>query len=345
MIDRLPIQENVSLAPLTTLEVGGPARFFILAQSEEQIADAFSLAKRKGLEIFILGGGSNVLVSDKGFDGLVIKIALRGILHNNDVVSAAAGEDWDSFVAYCVTENLAGLECLSGIPGTVGGTPVQNVGAYGQEVSETIDSVRCYDRETGEITDLSTEECGFKYRVSIFNSTAIGRYVVLSVSYRFAKNGPPKIAYKDLADYFQSREPSLAETREAVLSVRRSKSMVIDMADPNHRSAGSFFKNPIVGLEKFESIAADYSDQKVPHFPAETGSVKIPAAWLIENAGFHKGYQLGAAGVSTNHTLAIVNRGGASATEIIGLKNSIQAAVYSKFGISLLPEPVFVGDF
>jgi len=339
----LNIQENVLLAPLTTLEVGGPARYFVEVGTEADVVEAFEFAVSRDLAAFVLGGGSNVLVSDKGFNGLVIKIAHAGLHANSEVVTAAAGEGWDAFVEYAVGQELAGIECLSGIPGTVGGTPVQNVGAYGQEVSETIVSVRCFDTKSGQILDLSNEQCGFAYRASIFNTTERDRYVVLSVSYKLKKDGRAKIAYKDLQDHFFGREPSLGELRDAVLSIRRAKSMVIDPADPNRRSAGSFFKNPIVSLEKFDEIARSY-DGDVPHFPAGTAGVKVPAAWLIERSGFGKGYAMGNAAISTNHTLAIINRGAAAASEIIELKNAIQNAVFEKFAIDLVPEPIFVGD-
>jgi len=340
----LNIRENVPLAPLTTLEVGGPARFFVEATAEQDVVDSFEFGRSRGLSVFVLGGGSNILVSDQGFDGLVVKIALSGVTASNDSITVAAGEDWDAFVNYTVGRGLSGVECLSGIPGTVGGTPVQNVGAYGQEVSETIVSVRCFDRKNVNIVDLSNEQCGFTYRISVFNSTERNRYVVLSVTYSLTRNGKPKVAYKDLIEFFNDREPTIAETREAVLSIRRAKSMVIDKADPNHRSAGSFFKNPVVNKAKFD-LVQEASNKNVPHFPAGATDVKIPAAWLIETSGFHKGYAIGNAGISTNHTLAIVNSGGATARDIVQLKNVIQNAVSEKFGIELVPEPVFVGDF
>jgi UDP-N-acetylmuramate dehydrogenase len=257
------------------------------------------------------------------------------------LLTAAAGEDWDKFVGYCVDRDLAGIECLSGIPGFVGGTPVQNVGAYGQEVSETIVAVRCCDRSTGRIIELQNGDCGFAYRSSIFNSTHRNSYIVLAVTFRLVKGGGPKIVYKDLAEHLAGEAPSLCGTRAAVLAIRRAKSMVIDPGDPNSKSAGSFFKNPIVAVDILESIASAYGP--VPHFPASDGSVKIPAAWLIERAGFHKGYVLGNAGISTNHSLAIINRGGASAAEIMTLKDRIAGAVRARFGIELKPEPVFVG--
>ena len=352
---------------------------------DDDVLDAFDYAAANGLEVFVLGGGSNILVSDAGFDGLVIQIALQGIAvsepqsqsvseppavagglsrgeretveyRDNDVqppataggpdttglvtVTARAGEDWDAFVRFCVDRNLAGLECLSGIPGFVGGTPVQNVGAYGQDVSESIVSVRCYDRLGGQIVDLTNTECGFTYRTSIFNSTQRGRYVVVDVTYQLQPGGAPKIAYKDLIEHFGGRLPTLVETRESVLEIRRAKSMVIDAGDPNCQSAGSFFKNPIVDTRTFEQIAS--ACDKVPNFPAGEGRVKIPAAWLIEQAGFQKGYRLGNAGISTKHSLALINCGGASAAEIIALKEKIQDGVVKKFDILLQPEPVFI---
>ncbi|PYT02037.1 MAG: UDP-N-acetylenolpyruvoylglucosamine reductase [Acidobacteria bacterium] len=338
----MKIQENIPLAPLTTLKVGGPARFYTRPTSEEEIADAFDHALRYGLDVFVLGGGSNILVSDRGFDGLVIHVGLKGIFADGPRITANAGEDWDSLVMYCVDRELAGVECLSGIPGFVGGTPVQNVGAYGQEVSESIVSVRCFDRESCSVVDLANSDCGFKYRTSIFNSTEIGRYVVLSVKYELIKNGEPKIAYKDLREHFGEHRPTLLETRNAVIEIRRKKSMVIDEGDPNSRSAGSFFKNPIVERSQYDSIASA-SDDPVPHFPADDDRVKVPAAWLIERSGFHKGYRVGNAGISTKHSLALVNLGGASAAEIIALKEKIQHAVNEKFDIILQPEPIFVG--
>ena len=368
----LKVFENVPLAPLTTVQVGGPARFFAAAASEDDVAEGFEYAKAKDLEVFILGGGSNILVSDSGFDGLVLKVAIMGIesLHNgttlNSAVSessrqtttkstentvktnavllrAAAGEDWDAFVAHCVENELAGVECLSGIPGFVGGTPVQNVGAYGQEVSETIVSVRCFDRETQEFMELANVKCGFEYRKSIFNSSERGRYVVLSVIYDLDPGGEAKIVYKDLVDHFGGRKPTLAETREAVLRIRRAKSMVIDASDPNCRSAGSFFKNPIVPPRAVAEIARRSEIQNVPYFRLNEEEVKIPAAWLIEHAGFYKGFIHGNAGISSNHTLALINRGDAAAAEIVELKEMVQKAVRSKFDIDLQPEPVFVG--
>ena len=339
----LQILENVPLAPLTTLKIGGPARFFVVARTESDVIDAFRHAGANGLDLFILGGGSNLLVADEGFDGLVIQIALKGVERDGEIIRVAAGEDWDSFVSFCVKNDLAGVECLSGIPGFVGGTPIQNVGAYGQEVSETILSVTCLDRTTRELVELTNDNCGFTYRKSIFNSTERDRYVVLSVTYRLTQSGSPNIRYKDLKNEFGDREPTLAEVRETVLRIRRSKSMVIDESDPNSRSAGSFFKNPIVDRAKFDDIASQSAGATVPSFPAGEDHVKIPAAWLIERAGFSKGFRFGNVGISANHSLAIVNLGGGSAAEVLALKEKIQAGVEQKFDILLQHEPVFVG--
>lgn len=345
MSGSIEIKENVRLAPLTTLQVGGNARYFVTAETEDAVIEALAFAEDKGLPVFILGGGSNVLISDAGFDGLVINIGLLGLSEfaekdGTRYVTAQAGEDWDGFVRYCVENDLAGVECLSGIPGFVGGTPVQNVGAYGQEVAETIVSVRCYDRQRNELITLTNADCGFSYRKSIFNSTHRDRYVVLSVTFGLQKGGEPKVVYKDLIEHFGERTASLAEVREAVLNIRHSKSMVIDVGDPNSRSAGSFFKNPIVSRDKLAELQAAMGN--IPNFPFGD-AVKIPAAWLIEKSGLNKGFALGNAGISSNHTLAIINRGGASAGDILLLKDEIQRAVAEKFGITLDPEPVFVG--
>lgn len=355
MIQNIQIQKDVPLGQFTTLNIGGPARFFIRAESELNVIAAFKFAEENGFELFVLGGGSNVVISDQGFDGVVIQIAIKGSSirkadENTAFITAGAGEEWDEIVKLSVDKGLQGLECLSGIPGSVGGTPVQNVGAYGQDVAESIHLVRCFDRKTQSIIELSNNDCKFSYRTSIFNSTEKERFIVLSVKYKMTIDGKPKIVYADLQKHFEGKTPTLMETRKAVLGVRGSKSMVIREGDPNSKSVGSFFKNPIVSNDDYEMIQEMAQDsglidsgQLVPRFKVDAENVKIPAAWLIENAGFHKGYRNGKAGISSKHSLAIINPGNASASDVLKLKKEIQAAVNEKFNILLLPEPVFVG--
>ncbi len=336
------VLQDVPLAPYTTFKIGGPARYFAEAAAENDILEGVGFARSRGLPLFVLGGGSNLLVSDEGFPGLVLRVAPRGIEQQGDLFRVAAGEDWDGFVANVVAENYAGVECLAGIPGTVGGTPVQNVGAYGQEVAETIKAVRAIDLHTLEARELAPEECGFAYRRSIFNSTERGRYVVTRVDYALVKNGAPRLSYADLKNYFQGKvDPSLAEVAAAVRSIRRGKGMLIVDGDPDCRSAGSFFKNPVVTTERYARIAEFAGG--VPSYPAGDGLQKLPAAWLVEQAGFHKGYVFGHAGISSRHALALVNRGEAKAADVVALRDRIVAAVEQKFSIRLEPEPVFLG--
>jgi UDP-N-acetylmuramate dehydrogenase len=347
------IREDVPLAPYTTLRIGGPARYFAGAHNEDELFEALAFATGLGLPVFILGGGSNVLFADEGFPGLVLHVALKGIGWSGDgVVTASAGEDWDEFVGQCVERELAGIECLSGIPGLVGGTPVQNVGAYGQEVSETITSVRVYDRLTNQIVELSNAACRFSYRASVFNTSERDRYIVLAATFALNPHGEPAIRYPDLDNIFagSSTRPALKHVRDAVRSIRLRKAMLLVPGDPDGCSAGSFFKNPIVTAAFFERMTEDARaqnritrDQEVPRYSAGDGKVKVPAAWLIEHAGFHKGYTRGRAGISSKHSLAIINRGGATAREVLGLANEIQERVQAKFGVYLQPEPVLVG--
>lgn len=338
----MEFREQVPLAPYTTFRIGGPARWFAEATTEAELIEAVEFARQRGLPLFALGGGSNLLVSDEGFAGLVVRIAMKGITQQGDRFEVAAGEDWDRFVAHAVEHGYAGIECLAGIPGTVGGTPIQNVGAYGQEVAETVEQVRALEVSTLKPVELTNAECGFAYRRSVFNATERGKYIVTRVRYALKKGGAPRIAYADLKKYFQgSAEPSLGEVSAAVREIRRSKGMYIVQGDPDCRSAGSFFKNPVVPAAVYERIAAQAGE--VPHYPAEGDAVKIPAAWLLEQAGFHKGYAMGAAGVSTRHTLALVNRGSAKAVDIFALRDRIIATVEERFGIRLEPEPVLVG--
>ncbi len=340
------ILENFPLAELTTFKIGGKARFFARATNENEVIKSLEFAEQNNLKVFILGGGSNILIADEGFDGLVLQIALKGIAtfaekDGTIYVTAQAGEDWDEFVEFCVDKNLAGIECLSGIPGFVGGTPVQNVGAYGQEVSETIVSVRVFDRKTKTIKDLTNSDCGFSYRTSIFNSTDKNRYIVLALTYALKSGGEPTIVYTDLKKYFADKKPTLKETRKAVCEIRALKVMLVRQGGADAQSAGSFFKNPIVSTNEFTKISK--TAENMPFYKVDEQNVKIPAAWLIEKSGFQKGYTKGNAGLSTKHTLALTNRGNANAKEILDLMSEIQERVKERFDIILKPEPIFVG--
>jgi len=347
------VEENKPLAPLTTLGIGGPARWFVAAKDEEDIVEATTWAREKGIRLFVLGGGSNLLVADTGFNGLVLHIDLKGIslceaagLSNERVYQVAAGEDWDQLVQRTVDDDCAGLECLAGIPGTVGGTPVQNVGAYGQEVSSTINQVRAFDLQKHAYADFSATECAFAYRHSRFNTTDRGRYVVTRVDYQLKMHGAPTLKYGDLQRAFEANViPGLRDVADTVRRIRKSKGMLLVEGDPDCRSAGSFFKNPIVSAERVSAVVA-VAGVEPPQFSAGPGPqncVKLPAAWLIEKAGFTKGYALGRAGISTKHTLALVNRGGATAAEIVALARQIRETVSQQFEIQLEMEPVMLG--
>jgi UDP-N-acetylmuramate dehydrogenase len=345
----LTIQENIPLAPLTTFKVGGPARYFADCHSESEIQQAVAHAAEHKLPLFVLGGGSNLVIADEGWPGLVLKVSIPEVQESaTGFFRVGAGEDWDSFVAHVVKENYAGIECLSGIPGTVGGTPVQNVGAYGQEVAETIVYVRVLEIATGKIIELNKDECGFSYRSSIFNGPQRGRYIVLWVACQLTKDGEPRIEYADLKNHFagSSTAPGLQQVRDAVREIRRSKAMLIVEGDEDCRSAGSFFKNPIVTQSEadgIESLAQQKAPGKtLPRYPGPEGRVKLPAAWLVEQAGFHKGYTRGPVGISRKHSLAIVNRGGATAKDIMALKDEVQKRVLEVWGVRLEPEPVLV---
>src|SRR6202163_542772 len=278
----MTIRENVPLAPLTTLQVGGSARYFAELRREDDVRQAAQFAKTRELPLFVLGGGSNLVVADSGWPGLVLRVAIGGITTQTTdapghavLFSVGAGVNWDDFVAQAVVQNCAGVECLSGIPGSVGGTPVQNVGAYGQEVADTIESVRALDLKEDRLVVLPKPACGFRYRTSIFNSTERGRYVILRVNYRLKRGGAPSLKYADLQNHFAARlaekkMPSLAETREAVREIRRSKGMLIVPGDEDCRSAGSFFKNPILSEQRFRDLAerAASNGLDIPSYPA-----------------------------------------------------------------------------
>jgi UDP-N-acetylmuramate dehydrogenase len=343
----MEILEQVPLAPFTTFGIGGPAQWFIEARSEAEIAEAVDWARMRELPLFVLGGGSNLLVSDAGFAGLVLRVALAGIETEDGPdqrsFRVAAGENWDAFVSRAVAENCAGIECLAGIPGTVGGTPVQNVGAYGQEVAETIERVRVLDLKTLSFMEMASEECGFQYRTSIFNSTQRGRFLVTRVDYRLRPGGAPNLRYADLQKAFLADvTSSLSEVATVVRRIRQAKGMLLVHGDLDCRSAGSFFKNPVVDEEQLFEITTRFGERP-PTYPAGEGFVKLPAAWLIEKAGFLKGFRLGRAGISSRHTLALVNLGGATAADILALKDLVVERVSSQGKVNLEMEPVMVG--
>ena len=352
-----PFQPNVPLAPLTTLGVGGEARFFLDAGTEAQVDAALDWADRRGLAVTLLGGGSNVLVSDRGVDGLVIRVRIRGI-EERDVLGDAtrvicevgAGEELDRVVVHTIESGYGGLECLSGIPGYMGATPIQNVGAYGQEIADTIVAVRVMDRATRKVEVLDNAACRFSYRSSVFKGKERDHYVILTVTLALTPGGTPRVHYPEIVRELSLRggDPgSLGDVRAVVLAVRRSKSMVIDPADPNRRSVGSFFVNPMVTVEQGNEIeqrarAAAVEPQAMPRYPIGD-RVKLSAAWLIERAGFPKGTTEGAVGISTRHALAIVNRGDATAAQILGFARRVRGAVGDRFGVALTAEPVLIG--
>ncbi len=339
---------RVPLAPLTTLGIGGPADWFVRATSAEQVGAAARWCRDRELSLFVLGGGSNLVIADDGVEALVLQVAIKGLdflrRHTDILVRVGAGEPWDDVVAAAVRHGLAGLECLSGIPGSTGGTPVQNVGAYGQEVSDTITEVEVFDTATMHMTTLAPTQCRFGYRTSRFKSDDSGRFVVCGVQFAL-RQGSPTITYPDVIDYVQRgriSSPTLDDVRQAVLSIRRGKGMVIDETDPDTRSVGSFFVNPVVTTAVHAGLEAERKGA-VPGFRLPHDRIKLPAAWLIEQSGFPRGYQSGPVGLSTKHPLAVINRGGATARDVLRLAVQIKTRVADRFGIALVPEPAFVG--
>ena len=351
----MELREHVPLAPYTTFGLGGKARYFVECGSEDEVRAALAYAAERRLPAYVLGGGSNVVFLDSGFPGLILRLTIGGIELRDGPspeVRAGAGVDWDGLVQAVVARGWTGVECLSGIPGTVGGTPIQNVGAYGQEIAESLVSVECLDRTTLERRTFTARECAFGYRDSRFKRADRGRYVVLEVTLRLARDQRPRIRYPELQravaelgglDTVAPGE-AVRLVREAVLALRRRKSMVLDPADPNTRSAGSFFTNPVLSAAAFADLAQRWKE--IPSFPAD-GGVKIPAAWLVEHAGFPKGYRSGGggggagAGISTRHALARVNLGGTSA-DLLRLAEEVRAGVEKQFGIRLAYEPEVV---
>jgi UDP-N-acetylmuramate dehydrogenase len=354
------IQENVSLAHYTTLGVGGVARWFVRVTGQQELLEALAFARPRRLPVFVLGGGSNLLISDDGFPGLVIQAVFGNhvVIHPplqvlspepNPAtmrVCVDAGMVWDDFVFSICKQRISGVECLAGIPGLVGASPIQNIGAYGQEVSISIRSVTGLDLDSMNFVELDRDACGFAYRRSIFNTTQRERYIITSVEFEFDLAARPKLTYADLARHFAgAAAPLPMEVYHAVRAIRARKGMLLVDGDSDSRSAGSFFKNPVVDEDSVLRIAnvLDIAPGEIPNWPAGEGSVKLAAAWLVERAGFHKGFRLGRAGISTKHTLALVNLGGATAAEIVALRDAVVRGVQVKFAIRLEQEPVTLG--
>jgi UDP-N-acetylenolpyruvoylglucosamine reductase len=347
-------RSGTPLSELTTLRVGGPAQRLVEVETEGEIVEAVREADDAGDAMLVMGGGSNLLVADEGFPGTVVRVASRGtrVERSGELarIVVAAGEPWDELVVRCVSDRLAGLECLSGIPGLTGATPIQNVGAYGQEVAQTLISVRAYDRQAAAVVELGAEQCGFGYRTSAFKGSA--RHVVLAVSFELEHSPDARpIRYPELARALgvQTRaRATLEAVREAVLGLRRSKGMVLDPTDPDSVSAGSFFLNPLLAGPEAEELKRRArrrlgDEVAVPLWPEGEGMIKVSAAWLIQQAGFSPGFGEGRAGISTKHTLALVNRGGASATEVVQLARELRDSVRDAFGVTLTPEPRLIG--
>lgn len=348
----IQVKENINLYPFTTLNVGGKAKYFVSVSTEDELKEAVNFAKENALPIFFLGGGSNILVSDDGFDGLVVLKGISGFDYSVEngaaMVTVGSGENWDDVVRRTVELGFAGIECLSGIPGMVGAAPVQNIGAYGQEVSNVIREVRAYDLKTNTFVELSNNECKFGYRKSLFNTYEKGRYVITKVILELVPNGKPTLKYHDLqAKFADNAIPTLSEVRDAVIEIRRSKGAAYVGGELEFKSAGSFFKNPIVSREVFESVKKVMEGMEQPATPwfwdLPNGKVKIAAAYLLEKAGFTKGYKMGKAGISPKHALSLINLGGANAEDIINLAKEVIKGVEDKFGIRLEAEPLMVG--
>lgn len=347
------IRDNVPLAPFTSLELGGTARFFADVTSEARASDALDFARQNDLPVFVLGGGSNLVVADEGFAGLVLHTNWRGLrFYEQDGsvrLESAAGEHWDAVVEASVQRGLVGLECLSGIPGRAGSTPVQNVGAYGHEIADTLHSVRVLDRHSREVRELPASECGFSYRHSLLKNEP-DRYLVLALSFAL-RPGIPQIRYQELARaLIDTAAPTPAQVREIVLRLRAQKSMVVDARDPNRRSAGSFFTNPVVSTAEAQRVVEQAlaeslvrAPEDVPRYPTSDGRVKLAAGWLIEKSGIARGLRMGNVGVSSRHALALVHHGGGTTAELISLAVHVRDTVARRFGVTLRPEPVFLG--
>jgi UDP-N-acetylmuramate dehydrogenase len=341
-------RERVPLAALTTLGVGGAAQWFVTATTPADVQASHEWCRERGMPLWVLGGGSNVVVADGGVEGLVLQVAIRAWQETPDrsalVLETGAGEVWDGVVARLVADGWAGAECLSGIPGTVGGTPIQNVGAYGQEVASIVDAVHVFDRHRGELASLSAASCEFAYRTSRFKTADATRFVICGVRFR-VRRGEPTLTYPDVQRWLTTQgvaTPALADVRSAVLAIRRSKGMVADGADPDARSVGSFFMNPVLTAGERDRLEA-VAGQAPPARAVESGMLRVPAAWLIEHAGWRRGDADGPVGISTRHPLAIVNRGGATAADVVRFAAGVKRRVADRLGVWLQPEPVFVG--
>ncbi len=335
-------RDDRSLALKTTLGLGGPARRFERVTSLAELTEALRTEDR----ILVLGGGSNLVVGDAGWDGLVLQIGIGGVDIAPDgdhaLVTVGAGVVWDELVAQLIGARLVGVECLSGIPGLVGATPIQNVGAYGQEVADTIVQVRALHRETGDLVAFTPEACRFAYRTSAFKGS--DRWIITEVQLRLARGDTSApLRYPELVRAIGAEHAPLATVRDTVIALRRAKGMVVDPADPESRSAGSFFTNPIIDPVRLAAVEARLARaETMPRWPAENGMTKLSAGWLIEHAGFARGYTVGRVGISRKHALALVNRGGATTHELLALAREIQDGVRAQFGIELVPEPVIV---
>ncbi|MBK5111568.1 MAG: UDP-N-acetylmuramate dehydrogenase [Thermoleophilia bacterium] len=348
-------RSRAPLAPLTTIGLGGPADRLIRAESEEELIETVREADRDREKVFVIAGGSNVVIADEGVHATAIHVASHGIKTAREPdervsLTVQAGEQWNAVVAASVADRLSGLECLAGIPGTTGATPIQNVGAYGQEVASTITALRVYDRESGETVTLAPADCGFGYRTSRFKGG--DRYVVLAVTFTLTPSELSEpVAYPQLAEALGievGQRAPLSDVRIAVHALRRAKGMVIDPTDPDSVSVGSFFTNPVLTGSDFEQLqqrAAERvgPDDQLPTYPAPEGRVKTSAAWLIERSGFSRGYGDGDVGISDRHTLALINRGEGTTAELVALAREIADGVERDFGVKLVPEPVFVG--
>lgn len=348
------LSEHVDLAPYTTLGLGGPARFFASVGTPGELGACLEWAASHDLAVHILGGGSNTVFADSGYPGIVVHVALSGRRWERDgdcvLATVGGGENWDAFVQACVVRGLGGIECLAGIPGQVGATPIQNVGAYGQEVCQSLTHVRVLDRQGCRELEIAAADCGFAYRWSRFKGKDRDRYVVLSATFRLRRDALPRVCYPELdcqirrsrgTEKLQRGPAGLAVVREAVLQLRREKSMIVDSRDPESRSVGSFFVNPVLSADELAALRSRIGSARGPaSFPVAQGT-KISAAWLVEKAGFPRGYAREGVGVSSRHALALVNRGGSSRA-LLSLARDIQDAVEQRFGIRLHREPVVV---